>query len=103
MITFKWTILEVFGNEIINKVHYLITADDGINKVNGQGYHEFSKGLVSKPLAETKESDLIGWLDSDTIQGDVNPIKLNLEEQFKNFEDIPKVDLPWLADTFTME
>jgi len=102
MITYKWTILEVFGDQIIAKARYLLKAQDETNTIETEGYHEFSKGLVSKPLSETKESDLIGWLESDTIQGDVNPIKLNLENQLEALKTSKKVAFPWETDTFTI-
>ena len=86
MTTFKWTILETFGDETITKVRYLLKAQDEQNTVETEGYHEYSEGLVCKPLSEIKESDLIGWLESDTIKDDVNAIKSNLETQLKTFK-----------------
>jgi hypothetical protein len=102
MTTYKWSILEVFGDQTITKVRYLLKAQDEANTIETEGYHEFSEGLVSKSLSETKESDLIGWLESDTIQGDVNAIKLNLENQLEALKTSKKVAFPWETDTFTI-
>jgi len=102
MIAYKWSILEVFGDQTITKVRYLLKAQDETNTVEVEGYHEFSEGLVSSPLSETKEKDLIGWLESDTIQGNVNPIKLNLENQLEALKTSKKVAFPWETDTFTI-
>jgi hypothetical protein len=66
MITYKWSILEIFGNQTIAKVRYLLKAQDEQNTVETEGYHEFSEGAVCKPFAEIKEEDLIRWLDQDT-------------------------------------
>jgi hypothetical protein len=103
MIDYKWFLLEVFGDQTITKVHYLLKAQDETNTVETEGYHEFSEGLVCKPLSEIKEMDLIGWLESDTIKNDKNLIKLNLENQLKTLKINQKIDFPWIANTFTIE
>jgi hypothetical protein len=100
---FTWSILEVFGDQTIAKVRYLLKAQNETNFVETEGYHEYSEGLVCKPLSEIKESDLIGWLESDTIKDGVNAIKLNLENQLKTLNIDKKIDFPWLANTFTIE
>jgi hypothetical protein len=103
MINYKWSILEVFVNkEIITKVKFLLKANDGENIVETEGYHTFFTGTVYKTYAETKEEDLIRWLDKDTTQEDVNIIKLNLENQLKALKTTQKVEFPWEANTFTI-
>jgi hypothetical protein len=102
MIQFNWSILEVYGENTVSKVRYLLKAQNESNIVETEGYHDFSEGLVCKPLSEIKESDLIGWLESDTIQGDGNPIKLNLENQLESLKTSKTMDFPWLANTFTI-
>ena len=67
MITYTWSILEIFGDQTISKVRYLLKAQNEQNTIETEGYHEYSEGLVSKPLSQIKELDLIGWLESDTI------------------------------------
>jgi len=102
MINYQWSILEVFGNQTIAKVRYLLKAKDETNIVETEGHHEFSEGLVCKPLSEIKEADLIGWLESDTIKDGVNAIKLNLENQLKALKTSKKMAFPWEAETFTI-
>ena len=103
MITFKWTILEIFGNETITKVRYLVKAQDEQNSVETEGYHSYLEGSVNKPFAEIKEEDLIRWLDQDTTKDEVNIIKLNLEKQLESLKSSDKANFPWLANTFTIE
>lgn len=103
MITYKWSILELFGDDPISKVRFLLKAKDDENTVETEGYHEFSEGVVAKDYADTKEEDLIRWLDQDTTQDDVNIIKSNLENQLKALKSSQKVQLPWEANTFTVE
>lgn len=103
MIDFKWSILEVYGDQTIIKVRYLLKAQDEQNTVKTEGYHEFSEELVNKSLSEIKEQDLIGWLESDTIKNGVNAIKLNLENQLKSLNINQKIDFPWENNTFTVE
>ena len=103
MISYKWSILETFGNEItITKVKYLLKAQDETNTVETEGNHTFSEGTVYKPLAEIKEENLIAWLEQDTTKNDVNIIKLNLEKQLEALKTSQKVAFPWENDTFTI-
>lgn len=99
---FKWTILETFGDKNIIKVRYLLKAQDETNTVETEGSHEFSEGLVCKPLSEIKESDLIGWIKTDTTKDGVNAIKLNLENQLETLKTSNKIGLPWESETFTI-
>jgi hypothetical protein len=103
MITYTWSILEIFGDQTISKVRYTLKAQDETNMVQTEGYHEYSEGLVSKPLSEIKEQDLIGWLVSDTTQEGANPIKLNLENQLNSLKINQKIEFPWENNTFTVE
>ena len=102
MIQFKWEILETFGDETVTKVKYFLKAQDEQNIVETEGYHEYSEKLVCKPLSEIKESDLIGWLETDTTQEDINLIKLNLENQLQALKTSKKMAFPWEAETFTI-
>jgi hypothetical protein len=104
VISYKWSILEVFGDQTIARVHYLLKAENEQNTVETEGYHEFSEGAVCKPFDEIKEEDLIRWLDQDTTKNEVNIIKLNLEKQLESLKNSSdKANFPWLANTFTIE
>lgn len=103
MNSYQWAILEVYGDQTIAKVRYLLKAQDEQNTVETEGYHQFSEGVVCKPFAEIKEEDLIRWLDQDTSKDEVNIIKLNLDKQLESLKSSDKANFPWLADTFTIE
>jgi hypothetical protein len=103
MIEFSWKILEVFSNkENIEKVRFLLEAKDEANTIETEGEHTFLEGSVTKPISEIKEQDLISALIKDTTQDEVNPLKLNLENQLEALKTSKKIDLPWEADTFTI-
>jgi hypothetical protein len=102
MIDYSWKILEIFGNQTITKVRYLLKAQDEQNTIETEGNHCFSEGAILKPFAEIKEENLIAWLDRDTTQDGVNPIKLNLEAQLEALKTTKKIEFPWEADTFTI-
>jgi hypothetical protein len=104
MYNYQWSILELFADENnLTKVHYLLTGDDGKNTVSSSGNHQFTAGIVNKPLSTIVESDILQWLEKDTIKDNVNPIKLAIENQLNALETTKKVDFPWLAGTFTVE
>jgi hypothetical protein len=100
---FTWQFLELFadGNKLVS-VRYLLSGTDGLNIVKSEGNHTFSDGIVKKPLEQIVESDIVQWIEKDTTQDDVNPIKLAVENQLKALENVKKVDFPWLAGTFTI-
>jgi len=102
MISYKWSILEVFGDQTITKVRYLLKAENESNTVETEGYHSYFEGSVCKPFDEIKEEDLIRWLDQDTTQNDVNIIKLNLENQLEALKTSKKIEFPWENNTFTI-
>jgi len=102
MIVYTWSILEVFGDQTIAKVRYLLKAQDESNTVETEGYHSYFEGSVCKPFDEIKEEDLIRWLDQDTTQDEVNIIKLNLEKQLKALKTSKKIEFPWESNTFTI-
>lgn len=101
MIEYKWSILEVFGDQQINKVRFLLKAKDGESIVETEGEHTF-KELISNPISEVREQDLISALIKDTTQNEVNLIKLNLENQLKALKTSKKIDLPWETNTFNI-
>lgn len=103
MISYKWSILEIYKNlGKVEKVRYLLKAQDEQNAVETEGYHSFFNETVYKSYEETKEEDLIRWLDKDTTQDEINLIKLNLEKQLEALKTSKKVVFPWEIDTFTI-
>jgi hypothetical protein len=100
---FTWKILELFANDNqLIAVRYLLSGTDGTNTVESEGQHTFTVGTANKPLQQIVESDIIQWIEKDTTQDDVNPIKLAVESQLKSLEINKKIDFPWLAGTFTI-
>jgi hypothetical protein len=102
MITYKWSILEIFGDQTIAKVRYLLKAQDEQNTVETEGEHTFLEGTITKSLSEIKEQDLISALIQDTTQDEVNLIKSNLETQLEALKTSKKIDLPWEVNTFNI-
>lgn len=102
MIAYTWSILEIFGDQTIAKVRYLLKAQDETNTVETEGEHTFLEGTVYKPFSEIKEENLIAWIEQDTTKDDVNIIKLNLENQLEALKNSKKLAFPWETDTFTI-
>ena len=102
MITYKWSILEIFGDQTITKVRYLLKAQDEQNTVETEGEHTFLEGTIIKPLSEIKEDDLTRWIEQDTTQEEVNLIKSNLENQLEALKKSKKIDFPWETNTFNI-
>jgi len=104
MVKYTWKLLNLFANDDkLISVHYLLSGKDGENTVESEGNHIFTAGVVNKTLEQIVESDILQWLEKDTTNDEVNPIKLAIENQLKNLKNAKKVDFPWLAGTFTVE
>ena len=100
---FTWKALELFANDNqLIAVRYLLSATDGTNTVESEGKHTFTNGIANKPLDQIVESDIVQWLEKDTIKDDVNLIKLAVENQLNAINSAKQVDFPWLAGTFTI-
>lgn len=95
---FTWKILEITAEA--KSVRYLLSTTDGVNTVESEGNHTFSEGTVNKPFSDIVEQDLINWLNKDNAED--GEIKTNLQRQLKELEINQKVDMPWLANTFTI-
>ena len=102
MIAYNWSILEIFGDQTITKVRYLLKAQDEQNTVETEGEHIFLEGTITKSLSEIKEDDLTRWIEQDTTQDDLNIIKLNLEKQLEALKTSKKIEFPWENNTFTI-
>jgi hypothetical protein len=103
MIAYKWNYLELFANDQqLTEVRYLLTGTEGKQSVSSEGAHQFKPGTVTKNLSDIVESDLWQWIEKDTTQDGVNPIKLAIENQLNALNNTKKVDFPWLAGTFTI-
>jgi hypothetical protein len=102
MIDYNWQILEIFGDQTITKVRYLLKAQDEQNTVETEGEHTFLEGTIIKPFAEIKEEDLTRWVEQDTTQDEVNIIKLNSEKQLQALKTSKKIEFPWENNTFTI-
>ena len=102
MINYQWTILEIFGDQSIAKVRYLLKAQDEKNTVETEGEHTFLEGTINKSVSEIKEQDLISALIQDTTQDEVNLIKSNLENQLEALKTSKKIAFPWETDTFNI-
>jgi hypothetical protein len=102
MIIYTWSILEIFGDQTISKVRYLLKAQDEQNTVETEGEHTFLESTIIKPVSEIKEDDLTRWIEQDTTQDEVNIIKLNLEKQLEALKTSKKIEFPWENNTFTI-
>ena len=102
MITYTWSILEIFGDQTIAKVRYLLKAQDEQNTVETEGEHTFLEGTIIKPVSEIKEDDLTRWIEQDTTKDELNIIKLNLENQLEALKTSKKIEFPWENNTFTI-
>jgi hypothetical protein len=96
-----WKVLEIIAEgELITKVRYFCSASDDKNTVETEGYWTFANPVLRVPLADVTEDMVAGWLDDDTTQDGINPIKSRLSEQLDALSKATKTALPWVQ-TYT--
>ena len=101
MISYKWKVLEFFGDDKeITSVKYFIVANDQANSVESEGYLQFNPPL--KLFPEMLEIDVENYIESDSMQNDVSLIKSALEQQLVNLNKISFAKKPWEKPTFKL-
>lgn len=101
MISYKWKILEFYGDDkVITEVKYHIVATDGNNSVESEGYRIFKEPLKTFP--EMLEIDVENYLDADSMQNGSNLIKSALDQQLLNLGKLTVAKKPWEKPTFKL-
>ncbi|CAB5212580.1 hypothetical protein UFOVP192_33 [uncultured Caudovirales phage] len=102
MITFKWTILEVFAkDEVITGAKYhLVGTDDDIS-VETEGNWYFDCPTAKVPYLEVTEEMIANWIEKDAIKDGQNHIKINVEKQIEALKSFQPVAPPWMPQVFT--
>lgn len=102
MINFKWNIIGINAVDgVVTHAKYRLTASDDVNTVETEGNWTITKTPTSIPVSDLLEKDIIQILESDMVIDGVNQVKSNLENQLAEIKSDNKIELPWLANTFT--
>lgn len=99
--TYTWKILDMeVENEVIVAAHYSCTISDDTNSVETQGWWPLNPRTPMPVFKDITEPQVAFWVEEDSTQNGVNPIKSRLAEQLNNLKK-EKVKMPWLhAETF---
>lgn len=102
MTTFLWKIKGITcKDEILTQVYYCVSGSDNVNTVDTEGHWNFNKNY--QLTNSTKEEEIISWVKQEAIQDDLNPIESRLEAQLQALKTVKTTELPWIANTFTIE
>ena len=87
---YNWQIKSItLKGDLITSAHYHVAAGD----IATEGHWTFNKPVLTKPLEDVTQQDIISWIDKDCAQA----ITDRLDEQAVTVE---KVDLPWRKNAF---
>lgn len=107
MITFNWTIENLYTQTIENKENYVVnalykvTATDDTETSVSEGFFRFDTSSSSTfiPYAELTEATVIGWIKDSLGQDGVNSIEVALQAQIEAKKNPPVsptiTPLPW--------
>jgi hypothetical protein len=102
-IMYTWKINKISAEKgLIIHAHYEVTANDGDFIAKVAGNHWFSDKTLKKPFSEVTETDIVGWIEKETTNGDQNTIKLDLQKQINAMKSEQETALPWLPKTFKL-
>jgi hypothetical protein len=98
---YNWKILDLeVENEVVIGAHYSCTISDDNNSVTTEGWWTLKPRTPMPVFKDITEQQVAFWVEEDSTQDGVNPIKSRLAEQLEALKK-EKVKMPWLpAETF---
>lgn len=97
---FKWKILDIYANgDNVTSARYHVSLSDGESLVETEGNWYFD-GAGDIPFDKITEDLVIEWIQRESTQNGVNPIKCRLEEQLAGLSKSRQVQPPWKPKTF---
>ena len=99
--TYTWKIKDMeVENDVILGAHYSCILSDDTNYVETEGWWPLKPRVPMPVFKDITEEQVCAWVEEDSTQDGVNPIKSRLAEQLANLKK-EKVKMPWLpAETF---
>jgi hypothetical protein len=102
MTTFTWKIKGISAeNGILTQAYYYVNGSNDQNNADTENRWNFQKEY--QLTGTTKEEEIISWIKQEAIQDDINPIESRLEAQLQALKTVNITELPWIANTFTIE
>ena len=97
MTQFTWKILEIHAvDDTILRCRYHVTADDGNNKVDSEGWAELPK-IEPKPVFADISEEMVAYWAKQAVP----EVETRLQEQLDHLKTHKPAKAPWLpADTF---
>jgi hypothetical protein len=102
MLNYEWKIKAIDAkNGILIKVKYYVKASNEEVFADTEGYWVFEKDYEIND--NILESEIASWVRQETMKDSVNTIEYALETQINALKGTNSIELPWIANTFTME
>lgn len=100
MTTFKWKILDIHAvGDTISRCRYYVTADDGENVVDSEGWADLPK-IEPKPAFNDITEEMVAFWAKQALPA----VEDRLQEQLDALKTHKPAKAPWLpAETFRIE
>lgn len=99
---FKWKITDIDAADgLIKQAKYHVTADDGDNVVETEGFWSFGDPVLAVPFEKVTEELVASWIQKESFQYGKNIIESCLTEQLEALK-APKVLAPWVPQVFSL-
>jgi VCBS repeat-containing protein len=102
MINYDWQIKALEAeNDVLISAKYYVKGTKGEVSVDTEGNWIFEKQYSLS--SNQKESEIASLVRQETMKDGINTIEYGIETQINALETTKLVELPWVANTFTME
>ena len=113
--TYSWTVQRLsyelgpdseWHSDIVNNIDWLLTASDGEDPPHealwsGVTHVTWEEGDPWIPYEDLVESDVVGWVEDDLAEGELDSMKSQLDAQIEeeaNPTEESTRDMPWDED-----
>jgi hypothetical protein len=104
MTAFAWKILGIDAkNGVVTSAKYFVSAQDGDQVVETEGYWTFQEPDGKIPFDQITEQMVVEWIKKEAVRDGKPMIETRLEEQMQQVKAQTTVVAPWLPQTFTPE
>ena len=97
-----WKITDTTSeNGVITSAKYFVTAVDGDDKVETEGYWYFDCPTAKVPFEQVTEEMVAKWIEDEAVTDGVCHITANLEKQLEELKKPKSAPAPWMPQVYT--
>ncbi len=96
-----WKITDTTSeNGVITSAKYFVTAIDGDDKVETEGYWYFDCPTAKVPYEQVTEEMVAKWIEDEAVTDGICHITANLEKQLEELKKPKSAPAPWMPQVY---